>query len=205
MRNPLLLAAALTALAALPPAARADAATETRLRDALRAATSQARALEEERATWQAKEAKLQAELEALRKDLAATRGRPRGCGEAERRLEEARQKLAQQAEESGKVSASLAQCQSTGQDARKAAQVSEDERARLSAEATALRDRVAAAEVRNAQLYRTGKDILDWLSRLGVGAAVAAREPFLEVKRVELENTAQDFEDKLLEHRGPP
>src|SRR5262249_47395761 len=57
-----------------PAIARADAATEAKLRDALRGTTSQLRALGDEKARWQKTEADLRAELETLRGQSAAAK-----------------------------------------------------------------------------------------------------------------------------------
>ena len=46
------------------------------------------------------------------------------------------------------------------------------------------------------------GNDILDWLSKAGFGDALLAREPLIGIKRVELENIEQDYQDKLLDQR---
>ncbi len=197
------------ALALRPALASADAAGETRLREALRTATTQLRALEDERGAWQAKEAQLQKELESLRKQASTPpppRAGDRGAAELSRRLDE-KSKAADELE------ASLAQCRAAARDAADATRAKEEgERTRLAAQMTQLTERAAAletkgaaCEARNARMYKVGKDIIDWLSNVGVGAALAAREPFLGLKRVELENTAQDYQDKLLEQKVKP
>ena len=195
-------ARALVVLALLVPcAARADAATEARLREALRTATAQARALEDERAAGQAREAALKQELDALRAQAAAAGG----AKTAQREVAELRRRLAAQTDASERASSELARCQAASREGLEAARAKEDERTRALAEAAGLRERLTAAETKNERLYRVGKEIIDWLERLGVGAALAAREPFLGLKRVQLENAAQDYEDRLLEQRLVP
>ena len=201
-----LLAFLLTA-ALRPVTARADPATETRLREALRSATSQLRTLEDEHGKRQSKEAEQQKEIESLRSQLAKPRPAPgRGGGrrvaELEQRVAELSDANAALREANGKLNASVAQCEKATQGASEAARSKEDERARLAAQVSSLDDRLSASEARNGRMYKVGKDIIDWLSKVGVGAAIAAREPFLGMKRVELENVAQDYEDKLLEQK---
>lgn len=191
-----LLLSCLTVAALHPASARADAATETRLREALRATTAQLRTLEDERAKWQANEG-LQKEVESLRKDLAAAKQSQAKGGAGLNR------KLAEQAEANVKLAESLKQCLATSQEATTALTAKEEERARLAAESTSLSQRLSASEIRNLRMYKVGKSIIDWLNNLGVAAAIGAREPFLGIKRVELENIAQDYEDKLLEQRA--
>lgn len=195
----------LTASTALRPGAAeaADAAGESRLREALRSATAQLQALEDERAGWRAKETQSQKEVESLRKQLAAARqAAGKGGG---RQLGDLNQRLAEQAEAAAKATQSLAQCQNTARDAAETARAKEEERARLAVQAATLAERGAACEAKNARMYAVGKDVIDWLSNVGVVAALAAREPFLGLKRVELENAAQDYEDKLLEQKVKP
>lgn len=50
----------------------------------------------------------------------------------------------------------------------------------------------------RNAELYRIASEILDRYSGVGVGEALARREPFVQAVRVDLENRVQDYEDRL-------
>jgi hypothetical protein len=196
------IAAVLAAWAALQPsAASAETASEARLREALRTTTAQLRAAEDDRARLQASEAALKEELAKVKAD-AARRAAPRVGG---RELEELRaktaetaQRLAEQAEGNRKLTDALAQCQAGNQDATRG-------KADAEGELRGVRERLAAAEATNARMYAVGKDVFDWLSRLGFGTALRAREPFLGLKRVELENAAQDYEDKLYEQRLHP
>jgi chromosome segregation ATPase len=194
----LVLLACAAAVALRPAPASADAATEARLREALRAATTQLRTLEDERASRDAAEASLRKELASARAELAAARRTP-AAGRDEAAL---RQRLAEQADAAAKLAEGLSRCEAQGRHSEDAAHAAAGERAQLEAEATSLTERLAKSEARNARLYRVGKDILDWLSGIGVNGALAAREPFLGLKRVELENVAQEFEDKLLEQK---
>jgi hypothetical protein len=177
----------------LPGVALADAATEAKLRDALRSTATQLRALEDERATWQGKEAAIKKELEALRAQPKA----PRRNLMAERELEEAKARAAGQAQAAAKLTTSLERCEAERADATRS---SEQARTVQAAESARLSTRLAAAEVKNERIYQVGKGILDWLQREGVGG-----EPFLGLRRVELENAAQDQEDKLIDQRIKP
>lgn len=194
----LLLACSTAALLARPAMGQ-GATTEGRLREALRAATEKVHALEREREKQAAGEAALRQELETLRGRLAAA---VRGA-ERPSQVAELKARLAAEAEAGATAAARLEQCQAASGASVQEAKAWEDERARLAGEVTSLRERLARSDARNARLYAIGKDILAWLDRLGFGAALAAREPFLGVKRVELENAAMDFEDELLEQKG--
>jgi chromosome segregation ATPase len=200
MRATSLFTAVLAATALSPGAASADGATEARLREALRTATSQLRALEDERASWQAREAGLKKEIETAHAQLAAAK-RPI-LKTNDRELAELKGRLVEQEERAAKQAKALAQCQAGEKDAADAARSREEERSRLAGDAASLRERIAAAEVKNARLYELGKEIIEWISREGV---YEASEPILGLKRARLENVAQNYEDKLLDARRKP
>jgi chromosome segregation ATPase len=187
-------------LLVLSTGARADGAGEARLREALRAATGQLHALEDEQAGWKAKEAQYKKELEELRAQLATAQAAPKREDGA--RLARLNEKLAQETQAQGKLAESLSRCEKSllesGEEARKA----EAERVKITGQIDGLTARTASCETKNTRLYGVGKSILDWLDKVGPGAALAARDPFLGLKRVELENVAQDYQDKLLEQR---
>jgi chromosome segregation ATPase len=196
----------LLAAAALATARRAaaDAASEAKLRDALRAATAQVHTLEDERAAWKSKEASLEKEVETLRGQLKAAAGAASAASgkRFDRELAEAKRQLAEHVEANRKLAESVVSCQGAARSSTEAGRACEDERARLAPQLAAANERLTAAEEKNRRLYRVGKDLIDWLANLGFGSALAAREPFLGLKRVALENAAQDYEDKLYEQR---
>jgi chromosome segregation ATPase len=191
--------------------AAADAASEAKLRDALRAATAQVRTLEDERTAWKIREASLEKEVETLRGQVKAAAGAASAAGAAasgkrsDRELAEAKRQLAEQVETGRKLAELVASTQSAARTSTEAGRACEDERAQLAPRLAAASERLAAAEEKNRRLYQVGKDLIDWLAHLGFGSALAAREPFLGLKRVALENVAQDYDDKLLEQRLQP
>jgi hypothetical protein len=73
-----------------------------------------------------------------------------------------------------------------------------ETERARLAIEVPVLRQLVADREAKNIALYKLGDDILTRYERFGLGDALGAKEPFIGVSRVKLENLVQDYKNKL-------
>jgi chromosome segregation ATPase len=197
LRVPLLLAA----VALSPRLASADAAAEARLRDALRAATAQVRTLEDEAATLRAKEAALQKELEAARAQPKA----PPVPKHSDREVADLRRQLAEQAEANRRLVEAAAKCQLASQERAEAGRTCEEERAKLAPQIASCTEKLERAEAKNERIFGVGKEIIDWLAHVGVGGAIAAREPFLGLKRVQLENAAQDFEDKLYGERLLP
>ena len=190
--------AVLCSLALAPLVAHAQQA-DNRLRDALRSATAQLRALEDEKAQWQAKEAQHKKELEALRADLEAARK-----GAASRGDERAvKRQLSAQLEASAKATEALARCQKEAEENVSSQQArvkeAEEERSRAASRLEDLGKRAAACEERNARMSTAGKEFAAWVAK----ASGTVCEPILGLRRVELEKRAQDLEDRLLESQA--
>jgi len=168
--------------------ARADAATEAKLRDALRATTTQLRALEDEKARWQRSEAELKAELQALRAQPPPSKGNDRATATLSRRVNEL-------GEANAKLRTSLSRCEAgtTQRAGGTAAATSDEERKRLTDQVDGLQQKLAASEEKNLEMYQVSKELLGWLEKVGVGG-----EPFFGWKRVQLENVAQEYADRL-------
>lgn len=204
MRGPLITLAACIAAAALGAreARAADSGTEARLREALRSATAQLRALENERAQWQATDAGQKHELEAVRKQLAEAQKRPapKGADRSAAELKDCRAEQSTVAAAAAKLREDVAQCESAAAQAASAARARDEERAKsVGAEIAALVDQRKACEAKNAKMFEIAKGIIDQLWKGGGG------EPLLGLKRVEVENFAQDAEDRLLEAKVKP
>jgi len=193
-------ASLLLALLAPAPARSAEPPSETRLREALRSTSTQLRTLEDERSRWQATEAEQKKEIETLKAQLAAERAKARRqqapSAEVTKRLDE-------QTEANQKLSASLAECQTAARDAGDAVHAKEEQNARLIAQVRFQVQRAASCEEKNARLYRLTKEFVDRFEKMGLGdSLLSTLEPFLGLRRVELENFSQDFQDKLLEQK---
>ncbi len=179
------------------PARAGESPVEARLRDALRTATAQLRAAEDEKARLQASEAALQKKVAALEAQLAAA-AKPRGSPRAEAEL---RALLAETTEEAAKLKEGLARCETSAREAGEAGRAREQEQAQLVAQVGPLTHRLTTCEAKNAILHRTAREILDRYAHIGLGHVLGASEPFVGAKRVEIENLVQEYEDKLLEH----
>lgn len=193
------LAAVLALCLVGPTLARGDATTESRLRDALRSAQSQLRALEDERARWEQSEATLKKELEATKAELSAA---PKKAGPSDRALAHLRARLTEAEEAVATLRGSLSTCERGSKEVADAARTSDAERSRLKAEVTSLEGSLAGSKAKNGKMYELAKEILDWVERSG---ARGGSEPVLGLKRVELENIAQDYQDKLIERKVHP
>jgi len=73
--------------------------------------------------------------------------------------------------------------------------------RAQLAGEVITLQRLVADREGKNLELFKTGNEVLTRYEQFGLGDALAAKEPFVGLTRVKLEELVQDYRDKLLDH----
>jgi hypothetical protein len=79
----------------------------------------------------------------------------------------------------------------------------SEEERAKLANDAVIQLERlVDDRQEKNLALYKIASEILQRYQNFGLGNALAAREPFVGITRVKLQNLVQDYQDKLLDER---
>jgi chromosome segregation ATPase len=86
-----------------------------------------------------------------------------------------------------------------------KMAKAKEDERAQLASEKIMLQRRADDLEAKNSNLFQIGNEILSRYEKFGLGQALAAKEPFVGLTRVKLENQVQGYQDKLLDQKSNP
>jgi len=186
----------------------ADEAAETRLRDALRQATIQVRTLEDSQAALQAKQSDLEKERDALRQQVEALSKGPKGGdpeaarAQGEAMAAEFNRRLAAENEQAVHLNETLEKWKAAYNQAAEVARAKEAERAKLAAEREGMDKRATSCEAKNVELFKVGNEILDHLKDVDVAEAMAAHEPFFGIKKVELQNLAQDYQDKLLDQR---
>jgi hypothetical protein len=184
------LALALVLLPALAGMASAQSSDEA-LRERLRQATLQLRQAQDDQATLQAQKASAEHERDDLKKQLAA-----------------AQAELARTKHEGNRVAAvqqDLAKTKDALSQATASAQQSQSDRDKLQTNVTNARTLLQACESKNADLLKVGHEILDAYSNFDFGDALGANEPFLQLHRVELENLAQDYGDRIDNGRYDP
>jgi hypothetical protein len=201
-------------LLANPALAQTD--LETRLRDALRAATAQVRALEDERTALLAKQSQLESELKTLKAE-----GSPAASNAAGAAVAAQYEKVFQEREQAYKAAVDefnmrlqeerdqLLQMQESAQkwkgaydDAAVKLKAGASEREALQRQVADAGGQIERCQTQNQALFRVGNEILDRYRDVGVTDVIATREPFLGLKRVELENLVQDYDDRLLDNR---
>jgi len=183
---------------ALPAVARADSEID-RLREALRSATANLRQLEDQRATMQAKQAELEKERDLLKKQTNALKAQVKELDQANRQaVEEFNQRLAERDQ-------TLEKWKLAYEEAANVARAKDAERSKFEQEAKSFKESTKAAEAKNKQLYRVGREILKKYETMDPVDVLAIHEPFIGFKRVEHQNTVQDYTDKILDQKAKP
>ena len=170
-------------------------ASEAKLRETLRNTMLQLRTAQNERATLQASQAAseekvktLTAQVDKLTKEVNVS------------------SKLATEQEaQLAKYKEALDRWEAAYQQAVDLANAKEAARSKLANDVILLQRRVADQQTKNAAMFRTANEILTRYERFGLGEALAAKEPFVGIHRVKLENLVQDYEDKLAEQKIRP
>ena len=172
-----------------------QATTENRMRDALRNTMLQLRSCETEKATLQA----AKAEADEVNKDLATK------MESLTAKSKKAEKTLADQATELEQFKTAIKNWQTAYQQVSETAQKTEAERAKLAGQVIVLQRQVEDQERRNAALFKIGNEILTRYEHFGLGDALGAKEPFVGITRVKLENLVQDYKDKLADQKIKP
>ncbi len=77
-------------------------------------------------------------------------------------------------------------------------AKATEVKRAELASKIILLDRRIAEQQVKNAEMYRLGNEVLDRYAQFGLGTAISAREPFVGITKVKFQTLLQDYQNKL-------
>jgi colicin import membrane protein len=186
--------------------AQQGASMEERLRNQLRATTTQLQEAQNELAVLKAGRpgapgplqepaadtGKLRQEIAELKAQLAAER---------QARKEDVVSRQQFQAE-SGRAREQAGQLRTAYDGLLKIARAAEAERQRLAAQDERQRQALSQCTARNARLYEVGQEILQAYEGMDVGTLMSVRQPFAAQSRVKYEQIAQDYGDKLYEGR---
>ena len=206
---------ALTFLLLLPLtfAARADEASEAKLKEQLKSTLTQLRTLQTEKNAMMIAQSEMDAKNKALDKQV---KDQGKRLEEMDKEMKDAKEKSeAKQAEQSAALTrlneelarykASLDKWQAAHVTITDIAKKKEVERAKFSAKAADLERTAADLRSRNSELFKLANEILTRYEQFGLGKALSAREPFTGNARVKLQNTVQDYNDKLLDQTAKP
>jgi hypothetical protein len=164
--------------------AHAQSDDSERLRTQLRQVTLQLRQAQDDQATIQAQKIAAEAERDAAKKQLALAQS------------ELAR--LRHNGDRATAVEGELAKAKDALSKAAESATQQKTESDALQARASSVGVLYATCQAKNAKLLSLSKEILAAYQNFDVIDAVGASEPFVQLKRVELENLAQDYRDRI-------
>jgi chromosome segregation ATPase len=181
--------------------ARADDDPAARARAALRQATQRIRELEDQNATLQAKQAEADRTRQALSDKLAAAE---KDLADLHKQSDTDKATLQQTNAQLAGQRASNAKLQSTYEETSTNLKTRDADAKRLDTMLGQTRQRVEACETKNGALYQKAEEVLDLYDKRGVWDSVASSEPVTKLKRVEIENLMQDYEDKFRANKIP-
>lgn len=170
-----------------------------RLREALRTATAQTRALEDQRAALQAKLTAAEQERDRLKKQNDTFRAQVKEAEQAYRQaVKDFNERIAERDD-------ALEKWKSAYGEAASVARTKDAERSKFEGEATALKASVKACEAKNVNLAKTANEIATKYEAMNPLEKVLDHDPVFGLKRVEHQNAAQDYRDKIIEQKVKP
>ena len=184
----------LITIAALCVAPTHAQSLEDRLRDQLRSQINQVQQLQDQQAGLQAAKAAAEKERDDLKAQLAAAQAKLAHASRSTADVQKEAELESQVTQYKDAASQSAGTLQQAQADRDKAQKALDD-----------IQKKVAVCEDKNAKLFKTGNDILDAYENFDFGDALGANEPMIGIKRVELENEAQGFDDRLYDGKYNP
>jgi chromosome segregation ATPase len=212
MKRHLILPALATFLTLLQPLRAADPTdtADARLRDKLRSTMGELSDIQAQFAALQATQQAAQAdgdkkikELTSQRDDLSKQSIADKAT--ADKTIADDRDTAQKQAAEINRLTDELAKQKAAFEQADALAKDLESKRANLEAQNIVLQRVAEDRKSKNIALYKLGGEILTRYEKFGLGEALAAKEPFVGLTRVKLENLVQDYEEKLSDQRIQP
>lgn len=178
----------------------AFAQSETdRLREALRSATGQVRALEDQRAAIQAKQVEADRERERLRTQMQTLRAQLRDSEQAYRQaVKDANDRIAERDQV-------LEQWKTQYGEAATVVHTKEDALAKATADAANFKASNKACEAKNAELVKLSQGIVARYKEMNPLEKILDHEPVFGLKRVEHQNEVQDYQDKIISQEAKP
>jgi chromosome segregation ATPase len=176
---------------------------ESRLREQIKAMTTQLRtaeaaqaALQVEKVALDEKVKALEKRVEELAKELAADRETAKTEGEKLRAEIATRDgAIAQTREE-------LVKATNFGTKTAEMLKKTEADRAKFEAETIQLKRVVADQRMKNGKMFEISNEILTRYEKFGLGTALTAREPFVGITRARLETMVEEYGGKIAEQR---
>jgi type IV secretory pathway TrbL component len=186
--------------------AMAQDSPEDRLRDMLRRTTVELRAAQDSQAVLQASLDQEKQKTATLQKQLDDLASRPAQAAKPAVSDEEIAQLRADAQSKVAQVEAGLKQWQDAYQKAADIARAKDQDSKIATARATESARQAGVCEAANIKLEAVANDILHlYQTQSFRSLLLASYEPLLGLKKVELENTIQNYEDKILDQKYYP
>ena len=187
-------------------AADQPSAAEQRMREALRNTMLQLRTAQNDGAALQV----AKTELEKKNQDAEAqikllTQHGEQDRDAAAKKAEGLTAQIAELSKALEDLKKDYAKCRADYQAATVLAQNTEAARKRLEDEKIVLVRKTEDQKIKNAEMYKLGREVLLRYEKFGLGEALGAKEPFVGTTRVKLESFVQDFQDKLVDQKIKP
>jgi len=181
---------------------------ETRLRTALRDTMVQLREAQNQAVTLQSAQAQndkdkadLQAKVDDLTSQLKSMTDKSIADRDAsDKAIADLKTQVADLTGQVTRLTDGLKQWKDAFTQTKQLADEKEAARSQYAMQAAVLQRTVDDRETKNLALYKLGSDILKRYEQFGLGDAISAKEPFVGVSRVKLENLVQDYKNKLLD-----
>ena len=179
---------------------------EAKLREGLKNTMLQLRAAQTEKATLQAAQAELEQKVQTLTEQLEALTKQSAADKEAsDKRITELTERTVAKGNEIMALQQELDKSRLAHKAAADLAAKKEGERAKINSEKIVLERKVADQQAKNAAMYKIGSEVLTRYEKFGLGTAVTAREPFVGLTRIKLQNLIQDLGDQLADQKIKP
>jgi uncharacterized coiled-coil protein SlyX len=184
------------------------ASAETQMRQKLRDLIGQLRDAQNQVVTLQATQAQsdkdkadLQAKVDALTAQLKSVGDQAAADkNDMTKQIADLKAQLDDQKGQIDRLNDGLKQWKDAYNQTAQLAATSEAARKQYALAAALLKRTVDDREAKNLALYQLGNEILARYEKFGLGEAIEAKEPFVGLSRVKLENLVQDYKNKLLD-----
>ena len=180
----------------------------TKMRQVLRDTMGQLRDAQNQVVTLQAQTAQddkdkadLQAKFDALGVQLKTVSDQATADkNDMTKQISDLKAQVDDQTGQIGRLNDALKQWKDAYSQASQLAAVNDAARKQYAMQAAILQRTVDDRETKNLALYKLANEILTRYENFGLGEALEAKEPFVGLSRVKLENMVQDYKDKILD-----
>ena len=179
---------------------------EAKLREGLKNTMLQLRAVQTEKVALEAAKAKLEqktedltAKVEKMSKEHETSRQ------DSEKKIAGLTERIVTRGNDVMRIEQELDKSRAAHKEASTLAKKKEADRAKLASEKIALERKVADEQRKNEEMFKVGNEVLTRFEKFSLGTAIVAREPFVGLTRVKLQNLMQEYSDKIADQKIKP